>query len=113
LETRNRDGSSDSTRPVIRYAPAVTSKQVNPIIRHMGWGEPAVGPERRGPLRLRRSRHGTNGDHGDIFYTRSTNNGKTWSKPIKLNTDKDNRIQDAVDAFAFRDFGWQRHRLLV
>jgi hypothetical protein len=32
---------------------------------------------------------GTNGDHGDIFYQRSTDNGKTWSKAIKLNTDKD------------------------
>jgi len=33
--------------------------------------------------------HGTGNDTGDIFYTRSVNNGKTWSKPIKLNTDPD------------------------
>jgi hypothetical protein len=61
--------------------------QVNPIIRHMGWGEPAVGPD--GVVHYNYAGAGTNGDHGDIFYQRSTNNGKTWSKPIKLNTDKD------------------------
>lgn len=61
--------------------------QVNPIIRHMGWGEPAVGPN--GVVHYDYAAAGTNGDHGDIFYTRSTDNGKTWSKPIKLNTDKD------------------------
>jgi hypothetical protein len=61
--------------------------QVNPIIRHMGWGEPAVGPD--GVVHYVYAGAGTNGDHGDIFYTRSTNNGKTWSKAIKLNTDKD------------------------
>src|ERR1700734_1098116 len=62
-------------------------EQVNPIIRHMGWGEPAVGPD--GVVHYDFAGLGTNGDHGDIFYTRSTHNGKTWSKPIKLNTDKD------------------------
>jgi len=61
--------------------------QVNPIIRHMGWGEPAVGPN--GVVHYVYAGAGTNGDHGDIFYQRSTNNGKTWSKAIKLNTDKD------------------------
>jgi hypothetical protein len=61
--------------------------QVNPIIRHMGWGEPAVGPD--GVVHYDYAGAGTNGDHGDIFYQRSTNNGKTWSKAIKLNTDKD------------------------
>ncbi len=61
--------------------------QVNPIIRHMGWGEPAVGP--KGVVHYDFAGAGTNGDHGDVFYTRSTNNGKTWSKPVKLNTDKD------------------------
>lgn len=35
------------------------------------------------------ARGGKNGDHGDIFYQRSTDNGETWSKPIKLNTDPD------------------------
>jgi hypothetical protein len=61
--------------------------QVNPIIRHMGWGEPAVGPS--GVVHYVYAGAGTGQDHGDIFYTRSTNNGKTWSKAIKLNTDKD------------------------
>mgnify|MGYP001313762388 CR=1 FL=1 len=61
--------------------------QVNPIIRHMGWGQPAVGPG--GVVHYAYAAAGTNGDHGDIFYQRSTNNGKTWSKAIKLNTDKD------------------------
>ncbi|MGA8488828.1 MAG: hypothetical protein WB711_00315 [Terriglobales bacterium] len=61
--------------------------QVNPIIRHMGWGQPAVGPD--GVVHYDFAGAGTNSDHGDIFYTRSTDNGKTWSKPAKLNTDKD------------------------
>jgi hypothetical protein len=60
---------------------------VNPIWRHMGWGEPGVGP--KGVVDYVFAGAGTNGDTGDIFYTRSTNNGKTWSKPAKLNTDKD------------------------
>jgi hypothetical protein len=33
---------------------------------------------------------GTNGDVGDIYYVRSTDNGRTWSAPVKLNTDADN-----------------------
>jgi hypothetical protein len=61
--------------------------QVNPIIRHMGWGEPAVGPG--GVVHYVYSGAGKNGDHGDIYYQRSTDNGKTWSKAIELNTDKD------------------------
>jgi len=61
--------------------------QVNPIWRHMGWGEPAVGPS--GVVHYDYAGAGTKGDDGDIFYVRSTDNGKTWSKPIKLNTDKD------------------------
>jgi hypothetical protein len=61
--------------------------QVNPIIRHMGWGEPAVGPG--GVVHYVYAGAGTGSDHGDIFYQRSTDNGKTWSKPKKLNTDKD------------------------
>jgi hypothetical protein len=65
---------------------------VNPIWRHMGWGEPAVGPN--GVVHYVYAGAGTNGDHGDIFYARSTNNGKTWSKPKKLNTDTDNSFRE-------------------
>jgi hypothetical protein len=61
--------------------------EVNPIWRHMGWGQPAVGP--KGVVHYVYAGHGTGNDTGDIFYTRSVNNGKTWSKAIKLNTDKD------------------------
>jgi hypothetical protein len=66
--------------------------KVNPIIRHMGWGEPAVGPD--GVVHYDYAGKGTNGDHGDIFYQRSSDNGKTWSKPIKLNTDKDGKFKE-------------------
>jgi len=62
---------------------------VNPIWRHMGWGGPAVGPS--GVVHYDYAGAGTNNDHGDIFYVRSSDNGKTWSTPIKLNTDKDNQ----------------------
>ncbi len=67
--------------------------QVNPIIRHMGWGEPAVGPN--GVVHYVFAGAGAkNGDKGDIFYTRSTDNGKTWSTPIKLNTDTDSALHE-------------------
>jgi len=62
--------------------------QVNPIWRHMGMGGPAVGPD--GVVHYDYAGAGAkNNDHGDIYYVRSTDNGKTWSKPIKLNTDPD------------------------
>jgi len=57
--------------------------QVNPIIRHMGWGEPGVGPN--GVVHYVFAGLGTNGDPGDIFYTRSADNGVTWSTPIVIN----------------------------
>jgi len=56
--------------------------QVNPIIRHMGWGEPAVGPN--GVVHYVYAGLGTGGDPGDIYYTRSTDNGVTWSTPKEL-----------------------------
>lgn len=61
--------------------------QVNPIWRHMGWGEPAVGPQ--GVVHYVYAGAGKGSDHGDIFYQRSKDNGKTWSAPKKLNTDAD------------------------
>src|SRR5258708_17427917 len=61
---------------------------VAPIWRHMGWGQPGVGPS--GVVHYAYAGAGTNGDTGDIYYVRSTDNGRTWSTPIKLNTDTDN-----------------------
>jgi hypothetical protein len=65
--------------------------QVNPIWRHMGWGEPAVGPG--GVVHYAFAGAGTGADHGDIYYTRSTDNGLTWSAPIKLNDDPDGQFK--------------------
>jgi hypothetical protein len=61
---------------------------VAPIWRHMGWGQPGVGPN--GVVHYAYAGAGTNGDVGDIYYVRSTDNGRTWSAPVKLNTDVDN-----------------------
>ena len=62
--------------------------KVNPIIRHMGWGEPAVGPN--GVVHYAYAGKGlSNNDPGDIFYVRSTDNGQTWSSPKKLNASGD------------------------
>ncbi len=61
--------------------------EIAPNWRHMGWGEPAVGPNN--VVHYAYAGAGTNGDNGDIFYTRSTDNGTTWSTPTKLNTDPD------------------------
>ncbi len=61
--------------------------KVNPIWRHMGWGEPAVGPNN--VIHYVFAGHGSGSDNGDVFYTRSTDDGTTWSTPIKLNDDTD------------------------
>jgi hypothetical protein len=59
--------------------------KVNPIIRHMGWGQPAVGPN--GVVHYVYAGKGrSNNDPGDIFYVRSTDNGATWSAPKRLNS---------------------------
>jgi hypothetical protein len=59
---------------------------VFPIWRHMGWGEPGVGAG--GVVHYAYAGQGqASGDHGDIYYVRSTDNGVTWSNPVKLNDD--------------------------
>jgi len=57
--------------------------KVNPIIRHMGWGQPAVGPN--GVVHYAYAGLGTGGDKGDIYYVRSADNGATWSTPVQIN----------------------------
>jgi hypothetical protein len=60
---------------------------VNPIWRHMGWGQPGIGPN--GVMHYAYAGHGVaTGDTGDIYYTRSTDSGITWSTPLVLNTDQ-------------------------
>jgi hypothetical protein len=59
---------------------------VPPIWRHMGWGQPAVGPG--GVVHYVYAARGANpGDLGDILYIRSDDNGTTWTPPITLNSD--------------------------
>jgi carboxypeptidase family protein len=59
---------------------------VPPIWRHMGWGQPAVGPG--GVVHYVYAARGANaGDLGDILYIRSDDNGTTWTAPITLNSD--------------------------
>lgn len=58
---------------------------ITPIWRHMGWGQPGVGPS--GVVHYAYAGHGAGSDGGNIYYTRSTNNGLSWSAPIQLNTD--------------------------
>jgi hypothetical protein len=66
--------------------------KVNPIIRHMGWGQPGVGPN--GVVHYAYAGKGNkNSDPGDIYYVRSIDNGKTWSAPIKLNTSGENAFK--------------------
>ena len=59
--------------------------------RHMGWGDIAAGPN--GIIHYVYAQHGTGADSGDIYYVRSTDNGVTWSTPMKLNTDGGTRSQ--------------------
>ncbi len=68
---------------------------IPPIWRHLGWGQPGVGPN--GVVHYAYAGRGVNpGDIGDIYYTRSLDNGDTWSIPIVLNSDQadgDNKAQ--------------------
>ncbi len=69
--------------------------KISPIWRHMGWGQPAVGPQISGQnvVHYVYAAHGSGADTGDIMYTRSVDNGSTWSTPIRLNTDTGTRAQ--------------------
>ena len=64
--------------------------RMNPIWRYMGWGQPGVGPNNTVHYA-----YGTKGalSSGDIYYTRSTDNGVTWSTPILLNDPETNQFQ--------------------
>ena len=60
--------------------------------RHMGWGDIGAGPG--GIIHYAYAQQGSAaGDTGDIYYTRSTDNGSTWSAAIRLNTDSGSRLQ--------------------
>ncbi len=69
--------------------------KISPIWRHMGWGQPAVGPQIGGQnvVHYVYAAHGSGADTGDIMYTRSVDNGSTWSTPVRLNTDTGTRVQ--------------------
>jgi hypothetical protein len=59
--------------------------RIFPIWRHMGWGEPAVGPNN--VVHYIYAGHGQGSDNGDIFYVRSADGGATWASPVLMNTD--------------------------
>ncbi len=65
-------------------------EQMNPIWRYMSWGQPAVGPN--GVVHYAYSQKGVLST-GDIAYTRSLDNGSTWSTPIVLNDPETNQFQ--------------------
>jgi hypothetical protein len=73
------------------YFPGMYTTPVSGYWRTMGWGDIAGGS---GSVvhRVYASRPGT-GDPGDIDYVRSTDNGVTWSAPLKVNTDAGTRGQ--------------------
>lgn len=61
--------------------------KIQPNWRHMGWGQPAVGPN--DVVHYVYSGRGINdGDLADIYYTQSQDNGDTWSTPMVLNSDQ-------------------------
>ena len=59
--------------------------------RHMGWGDIGAGPS--GVIHYAYAQHGAGTDTGDIYYTRSTDDGLTWSATTRLNTDSGIRLQ--------------------
>lgn len=98
---RSTDGGATWSNPIQMGPPfpPVGDKQctpyfraISPIWRHMGWGQPAAGPN--GVVHYVYAGAGSSlGDVGDIYYVRSTDNGDTWSAPMRLNTDVTNRAQ--------------------
>ena len=59
--------------------------------RHMGWGDVGGGPSNI--IHYAYAQHGAATDPGDIYYTRSTDNGVTWSTPIRIDGDSGSRAQ--------------------
>ena len=59
--------------------------------RHMGWGQPGVGPG--GVVHYAYAMGISGTDPGNVMYVRSTDSGATWSAPIQLNTDTTTRAQ--------------------
>ncbi len=98
---RSTDGGLTWTQVILaaRFAAAGDSAcddnsyftKIDPIWRHMGWGQPAAGPG--GVVAYNYAGHGAGTDPADIYFTRSTNNGSTWSTPVKLNTDNSGKAQ--------------------
>ncbi len=59
--------------------------------REIGWGQLGVGP---GVVHyVHSARVPATGDPGNIYYIRSTDQGATWSSPLRLNTDATLRAQ--------------------
>jgi len=61
--------------------------------RHMGWGDIGAGPGGVIHYAYAHAGNPSTFDSGDIYYTRSTDNGFTWSAPARLNTDSTSRSQ--------------------
>ncbi len=96
---RSTDGGASWTSTLVGAAFAAPGDslcdgyfaQIDPIWRYQGWGQPAAGPN--GVVGYDYTVHGTGTDGGDIYFTRSTNNGVTWSSPQRLNTDTSGKAQ--------------------
>ena len=59
--------------------------------RYMGWGDIGAGPN--GIIHYAYTQDGVGADAGDIYYTRSTDNGLTWSPGVKIDGDGSTRSQ--------------------
>jgi hypothetical protein len=66
---------------------------IPPIWSQTGYGQPAVGPN--GVVHYAYAAYSTtnSSDVADIMYVRSTDDGLTWSTPIRLNTDTGTKPQ--------------------
>jgi CSLREA domain-containing protein len=100
-----RVNCSDLPSSTCMYAPGYWNEEA--------WGQLAVGPNNVVHY-FYGARPYESSDPGDIMYVKSTDNGATWSIPVKFNTDTSNRAQwnpsAAINAQGLMVVSWYDER---
>ncbi|NLH47584.1 MAG: hypothetical protein GX444_03160 [Myxococcales bacterium] len=92
--TNGGAGFERLTNPMAAFPPSLETQATNYCgrnalngnIRYMDFPSLAVAPD--GVVHLLFSRHGTGADSADIFYVKSSDDGQTWTTPMRINDDQ-------------------------